>query len=68
MNLMTMLVVAGMAATILSLIQGVASMAEGGDSDQQRSHILMFRRVGLQALTVVLLLLALLSQAMNQSM
>jgi translation elongation factor EF-Tu-like GTPase len=63
MNTMTVLVVAGMAATILSLVQGVASMAEGGPSDQARSHVLMFRRVGLQAITVVFLLLALLTQA-----
>jgi len=62
MNTMTVLVVAGMAATILSLVQGVASMAEGGVSDQARSHVLMFRRVGLQAITVVFLLLALLTQ------
>jgi hypothetical protein len=62
MNTMTMLVVAGMAATILSLIQGIASMAGGGAEDQARSHLLMFRRVGLQLLTLVLLVLAVLSQ------
>lgn len=62
MNTMTVLVVAGLAATILALIQGIASMAHGGDADQARSHMLMFRRVGWQLLTVVLLLLALLSQ------
>jgi hypothetical protein len=61
---MTLLVVAGLAATILALVQGIASMAHGGVSDQARSHILMFRRVGWQLLTVALLLLALLSQAM----
>ena len=64
MSAMTLLVVAGLAATILALIQGVASMAHGGAPDQARSHVLMFRRVGWQSLTVVLLLLALLSQAM----
>jgi hypothetical protein len=63
MNTMTILVLAGMAATILSLAQGIASMAEGGDSDQARSHMLMFRRVGLQAVTLLLLVLAVLSQA-----
>jgi Hypoxia induced protein conserved region len=62
MNTMTVLVVAGLAATILALIQGIASMAHGGATDQARSHMLMFRRVGWQLLTVVLLLLALLSQ------
>lgn len=64
MNTMTLLVVAAMAATILTLIQGIASMAQGGAEDQKRSHILMFRRVGWQSLTVALLLLALLSQVM----
>lgn len=62
MNTMTVLVVAGMAATILALIQGIASMAHGGVSDQARSHVLMFRRVGWQSLTVLILLLILLSQ------
>jgi hypoxia induced protein len=62
MNTMTVLVFAGMAATILSLFQGIASMAEGGASDQARSHLLMFRRVGLQSITLVLLVLAVLSQ------
>ena len=62
MNTMTVLVMAGMAATVLSLIQGIASMAGGGPADQARSHILMFRRVELQLLTVALLTLAVLSQ------
>jgi hypothetical protein len=62
MNTMTVLVVAGMAVTILALIQGIASMAHGGVSDQARSHLLMFQRVGWQALTVAILLGILLSQ------
>ena len=62
MSLMTMFVLVGMAATILTLIQGIASMAHGGESDQVRSHVLMFRRVGWQAVTVLFILLALLSQ------
>lgn len=62
MSLATMFIMAGLAATVLTLIQGIASMAKGGESDQARSHILMFRRVGLQAMTILFLLLALLSQ------
>jgi len=62
MTTVTVLVVAGMAATILTLIQGIASMAHGGVSDDARSHLLMFRRVGLQAATVLVVLLVLLSQ------
>ena len=64
MTTVTVLVVAGMAATILTLIQGIASMAHGGVSDDARSHLLMFRRVGLQAVTVAVLLGVLLSQVM----
>jgi hypothetical protein len=37
-------------------------MAHGGVSDQARSHLLMFQRVGWQALTVAILLGILLSQ------
>lgn len=62
MNTLTVVVVAGMVATILTLIQGIASMAHGGASDQARSHLLMFRRVGWQALTVLILFLILLYQ------
>ena len=62
MNTMTVLVLAGMAATVLSLAQGIMSMAEGGPSDEARSHLLMFRRVGLQFATFLLLALAVLSQ------
>jgi hypothetical protein len=64
MNTMTVLVVAAMVATILALAQGIASMAQGGASDESRSHILMFRRIGWQSLAVLLLFLALLSQGM----
>ena len=62
MSLATVFIVAGMVATILTLVQGIASMVRGGESDQARSHVLMLRRVGWQALTILLLLLALLSQ------
>ena len=63
MNTMTLLVLAGMAATILTLFEGITSMAHGGVSDQARSHLLMFRRVGWQAATVLIVLVVLLNQA-----
>lgn len=66
MNTITLLVVAGLVATVVTLVQGIASMAQGGAADQARSHWLMFRRVGLQALTVVILLIVLVNQVMNQ--
>ena len=62
MSLITAFVLVGLVATILTLIQGIASMAHGGESDQARSHVLMFQRVGLQAITILFLLLALLIQ------
>lgn len=62
MNTLTVLVVAGLAVTVLTLIQGIASMAHGGASDEARSHILMFRRVGWQAATVLVVLLILFTQ------
>ena len=62
MNTMTVLIVAGMVATVVALIQGIGSMTQGGVSDQARSHILMFRRVGWQAVTVAALLVILMNQ------
>jgi len=58
---MTLFVLVGLVITIVSLVQGIASMARGGDADLARSPLLMLRRVGWQALTIVFLLLALLS-------
>ena len=62
MDLMTMFVLLAALATAISLFNGIASMAHGGESDARQSHWLMFRRVGWQALTVLFLLLGLLSQ------
>ena len=62
MSMMTAFVMLGLAMTVLALIQGISSMAHGGEADQARSHILMFRRGGWQAATILFLMLALLSQ------
>jgi hypothetical protein len=45
----------------MSLFYGITSMAHGGSEDQGSSHLLMLRRVGWQALALVFMLLALLS-------
>jgi hypothetical protein len=37
MSLVTVFILAGMVGTILTLVQGIASMAHGGESDQARS-------------------------------
>ena len=62
MDMMTMFVLLAALATAISLFNGIASMAHGGESDARQSHWLMFKRVGWQALTVIFLLLALMSQ------
>ena len=59
MELITLLVSAGLFMTLAALIVGLASMAHGGKYDAQHSTQLMFARVGSQGITFVLLLLAL---------
>jgi hypothetical protein len=62
MSVMTVLVSLGLLATMVSLAMGIGSMAQGGEHDRDHSVRLMFARVGLQGLTVALLLLALVHQ------
>jgi hypoxia induced protein len=62
MNMLTLFVLLAASATVIALFNGISSMAHGGALDARQSHWLMFQRVGLQALTVLFLLLALLSQ------
>ncbi len=59
MTTLTMLIIAGLVATAVVLISGVVSMAHGGKFDERHSHQLMFARVGVQGVTLVLLLIAL---------
>ena len=61
MNAITMFVYAAAAMAVLALLNGVVSMAHGGDEDQIHSHSLMFQRAAWQGLAVVLLLFALLT-------
>lgn len=58
MTVMTAMVLIGLVATIAILITGIASMVRGGEFDQHHSHQLMFARVGFQAVTLLLLLIA----------
>jgi len=62
MDLLTIIVMLGVLATVWTLLRGINSMAHGGDYDSKHSHQLMFQRVGLQALTVLLVILALVMQ------
>jgi len=54
MNTFMVLIVLGMVATIAVLFTGLGSMVKGGEFDDRHSTQLMFARVGLQAVTLVL--------------
>lgn len=58
MDLITMLVIAALLATIFVLFLGLRSMARGGAYDREHAEKFMWERVALQALVVVLLLAA----------
>ena len=61
MSLMTAFVMVAALFTIISLFNGITSMAHGGPEDDRMSPVLMFKRVGWQALAVLFILLALLA-------
>lgn len=54
-------VVMGILATVTVLIAGLASMAHGGSYDAAHSARFMYARVAVQALTLLLVVLATLS-------
>lgn len=58
MNILTMVIMIALAATIGLMGTGIWSMAHGGEFDRKHSTELMFARVGMQGLTVLLLLFA----------
>ncbi len=58
MNVLTVILVIALVATVAVLLMGIVSMARGGQFDQQHSHEMMFTRIGLHAVVVVLLLAA----------
>lgn len=60
MDPLALLAIIGLGLASLALFDGVVSMAQGGEADQRGSHLLMFKRVGWQAMSVLAVLLALL--------
>lgn len=54
-----LLVVLAILATLAALISGVSSMAHGGEFNLKHETQFMSARVGLQALTILLLIVAL---------
>ena len=58
MSVINFLVIAALIATIVVLGLGLRSMARGGSYDREHAEKFMWERVALQALVVVLLLVA----------
>lgn len=58
MNILTVVIVAALLMTVGLIGTGIWSMAHGGEFDRKHSTQLMMARVGMQALTVVLLVVA----------
>lgn len=58
MDSLTILVIIAMAATVVVLFAGLTSMVSGGEYDRPHSVQLMFTRVGLQAIAIILLIMA----------
>lgn len=59
MDLLTLVIVACLILTAIILFIGVGSMGQGGEFDEKHSEQLMFARVGMQAITLILLFVAL---------
>ena len=58
MNILSVVIVVALLLTIAILGTGIWSMAHGGEFDRKHSSQLMFARVGMQAVTLVFLFLA----------
>lgn len=58
MTILNTVILLALLATIVALGSGIWSMAHGGKYDEQHSEQFMYARIGLQGLTLVLLLIA----------
>ena len=58
MNILTALIVTALLITVGIIGTGIWSMAHGGEFDRKHSTQLMGARVGMQGVTILLLLLA----------
>jgi len=58
MTLINFLIIAALIATVVVLALGLRSMARGGDYDREHAEKFMWERVALQAVVVILLLVA----------
>ena len=58
MTILNILIMLALLATMVALGTGIWSMAHGGKYDEEHSEQLMYARIGLQGLTLVLLMIA----------
>ncbi|MHC4374742.1 MAG: HIG1 domain-containing protein [Planctomycetota bacterium] len=58
MDILNVVIMAALLMTVGLIGTGIWSMAHGGEFDQKHSTQLMFARVGMQGVTLLLLLLA----------
>ena len=58
MDILNVVIMAALLMTVGLIGTGIWSMAHGGEFDQKHSTQLMFARVGMQGITLLLLLLA----------
>ena len=58
MNILTLMVIVALIATLGVLIWGVGSMAHGGTYDREHSDQIMFTRIVVQAIAFALIVLA----------
>jgi hypothetical protein len=60
MDSLLIVIILAMGATLVATILGLIAMSEGGAADKELSTPIMWTRVGLQALTLLLLIAAIL--------
>lgn len=60
MDLLKIVIVLALLATVATLFLGLLAMSSGGELDREASTPLMWTRVGFQGLTLVLLVVAVL--------
>ena len=58
MSTMTFVIVIAMVMTFAVLVTGIGSMAHGGEFDQKHEEQFMYARVGMQLVTILLLIFA----------
>jgi len=58
MSIVNLLIIGALIATVVVLALGLRSMAKGGKYDQEHAEKFMWERVVLQALVVILLIVA----------